>query len=104
MYLVGVPAFAAITGTPIGAALLGATVFLPGDIAKVVVTVLREGRASRVARAHHPEAVAAAPEHGGANRRMSDWLHDSSDRIALAFGGDAVRYGELACAVLPQAG
>jgi biotin transport system substrate-specific component len=40
VYLVGVPAFAAITGTPIGAALLGATVFLPGDIAKVVVAVL----------------------------------------------------------------
>jgi len=40
IYLVGVPVFAAITGTPIGVALLGATVFLPGDIAKVVVTVL----------------------------------------------------------------
>ena len=40
VYLVGVPAFAAITGTPIGIALLGATVYLPGDIAKVVVTVL----------------------------------------------------------------
>jgi biotin transport system substrate-specific component len=40
VYLVGVPAFAAITGTPIGVALLGATIFLPGDVAKVVVTVL----------------------------------------------------------------
>lgn len=40
VYLVGVPVFAAITGTPIGAALLGATVFLPGDAIKVVVTVL----------------------------------------------------------------
>jgi acyl-CoA synthetase (AMP-forming)/AMP-acid ligase II len=30
---------------------------------------------------------------------MSDWLHGSSERIALAFGGDAVRYGELARAV-----
>jgi biotin transport system substrate-specific component len=40
VYLVGVPAFAAITGTPIGVALLGATMYLPGDIAKVVVTVL----------------------------------------------------------------
>ena len=40
VYLVGVPAFAAITETPIGVALLGATMYLPGDIAKVVVTVL----------------------------------------------------------------
>ena len=30
---------------------------------------------------------------------MSDWLHGSSERVALAFGGDAVRYGELARAV-----
>ena len=30
---------------------------------------------------------------------MSDWLHGSSERIALAFGGDSVRYGELARAV-----
>lgn len=30
---------------------------------------------------------------------MTDWLHGSSERIALAFGGDAVRYGELARAV-----
>lgn len=30
---------------------------------------------------------------------MTDWLHGSSDRVALAFGGDAVRYGELARAV-----
>ena len=40
VYLVGVPVFAAITATPIGVALLGATVFLPGDVIKVVVTVL----------------------------------------------------------------
>jgi biotin transport system substrate-specific component len=40
VYLVGVPAFAAMTGTPIGVALLGATAFLPGDVLKVVVTVL----------------------------------------------------------------
>lgn len=40
IYLVGVPVFAAITGTPIGVALLGSAAFLPGDIAKVVVTVL----------------------------------------------------------------
>jgi biotin transport system substrate-specific component len=40
VYLIGVPAFAAITGTPIGVALLGATAFLPGDVLKVVVTVL----------------------------------------------------------------
>lgn len=40
IYLIGVPVFAAITGTPIGVALLGATAFLPGDILKVVVTVL----------------------------------------------------------------
>lgn len=30
---------------------------------------------------------------------MSAWLHGSSERVALAFGGDAVRYGELARAV-----
>lgn len=30
---------------------------------------------------------------------MTDWLHGSSERIALAFGGDAVRYGELSRAV-----
>jgi biotin transport system substrate-specific component len=40
VYLIGVPAFAAMTGTPIGVALLGATAFLPGDVLKVVVTVL----------------------------------------------------------------
>lgn len=40
VYLIGVPVFAANTGTPLGVALLGSTVFLPGDIAKVVVTVL----------------------------------------------------------------
>ncbi|HZW40884.1 MAG TPA: hypothetical protein VFE99_01180, partial [Agromyces sp.] len=26
---------------------------------------------------------------------MSDWLHGSRDDVALAFGGDVVRYGEL---------
>ncbi len=57
IYLVGIPAFAAITGTPIGAALLGATVFLPGDLAKVVVTVLV---AKRVHRAW-PGIIAAQP-------------------------------------------
>ncbi|HET8950901.1 MAG TPA: fatty acid--CoA ligase family protein [Solirubrobacteraceae bacterium] len=30
---------------------------------------------------------------------MSDWLHDSSERVALAFDGDVVRYGELARSV-----
>lgn len=40
VYLVGVPVFAAITPMPIDVALLGATVFLPGDVVKVVVTVL----------------------------------------------------------------
>jgi biotin transport system substrate-specific component len=40
VYAVGVPVFAAITGTPLEVALLGSTVFLPGDVAKVVVTVL----------------------------------------------------------------
>ncbi|BDZ56038.1 hypothetical protein GCM10025870_31110 [Agromyces marinus] len=40
VYLVGVPVFAAITATPIGAALAGSALFLPGDILKVVVTVL----------------------------------------------------------------
>ena len=36
----GAPVFAVITGTPIGAAFAGSLVFLPGDLAKVVVTVL----------------------------------------------------------------
>ena len=40
VYLVGVPVFAAITGTPIGVAIAGSAVFLPGDLVKVVVTVL----------------------------------------------------------------
>ena len=40
IYLVGVPVFAAITGTPLGVAIVGSTVFLPGDVLKVVVTVL----------------------------------------------------------------
>lgn len=40
IYLIGIPVFAAITGTPIGVAIVGATVFLPGDLLKVVVTVL----------------------------------------------------------------
>jgi biotin transport system substrate-specific component len=40
VYAVGVPVFAAITGTPLEVALLGSTVFLPGDVVKVVVTVL----------------------------------------------------------------
>jgi len=40
VYAIGVPVFAAITGTPLEVALLGATVFLPGDVVKVVVTVL----------------------------------------------------------------
>lgn len=40
VYLVGVPVFAARTGTPLGVALAGSAMFLPGDLAKVVVTVL----------------------------------------------------------------
>ncbi|MFF2369678.1 biotin transporter BioY [Agromyces sp. NPDC058110] len=40
IYLVGVPVFAAITGTPLGVAFAGSLVFLPGDLVKVVVTVL----------------------------------------------------------------
>ncbi|WP_448005111.1 biotin transporter BioY [Agromyces bauzanensis] len=40
VYLVGVPVFAAITGTPLGVALAGSALFLPGDVVKVVVTVL----------------------------------------------------------------
>ncbi|MEI9512766.1 biotin transporter BioY [Agromyces sp. CCNWLW213] len=40
IYLVGVPVFAAITGTPLGVAIAGSVVFLPGDLVKVVVTVL----------------------------------------------------------------
>ncbi|WP_448810419.1 biotin transporter BioY [Agromyces bauzanensis] len=40
VYLVGVPVFAAITETPLGVALAGSALFLPGDVVKVVVTVL----------------------------------------------------------------
>ncbi|WP_400999271.1 biotin transporter BioY [Agromyces sp. GXQ0307] len=40
IYLVGVPVFAAITGTPLGVAIAGSAIFLPGDLLKVVVTVL----------------------------------------------------------------
>lgn len=40
VYLVGVPVFAAITGTPLGVAFAGSAVFLPGDLVKVVATVL----------------------------------------------------------------
>lgn len=40
IYLIGVPVFAAITGTPLGVAIAGSAVFLPGDLLKVVVTVL----------------------------------------------------------------
>ncbi|WP_022891734.1 biotin transporter BioY [Agromyces subbeticus] len=40
IYLVGIPVFSVVTGTPIGAAALASTVFLPGDVFKVVVTVL----------------------------------------------------------------
>ncbi|KRE28565.1 hypothetical protein ASG80_20940 [Agromyces sp. Soil535] len=40
VYLVGVPVFAAIMPAPLDVAFLGSTVFLPGDITKVVVTVL----------------------------------------------------------------
>ncbi|GAA2027331.1 biotin transporter BioY [Agromyces tropicus] len=40
IYLVGVPVSAAITGLPLGAVLVGSAAFLPGDLAKVVVTVL----------------------------------------------------------------
>ena len=40
IYLVGVPVFAAITGTPLGVAIAGSAIFLPGDVLKVVVTVL----------------------------------------------------------------
>ncbi|GAA1949644.1 biotin transporter BioY [Agromyces allii] len=40
VYLVGVPVFAVITGTPLGVALAGSLLFLPGDLIKVVVTVL----------------------------------------------------------------
>jgi len=40
VYLVGVPVFAAITGTPLDVSFVGSAVFLPGDLAKVVVTVL----------------------------------------------------------------
>ncbi|MFE5672058.1 biotin transporter BioY [Agromyces sp. NPDC056523] len=40
IYLVGVPMFAVITGTPLTVALAGSLAFLPGDLLKVVVTVL----------------------------------------------------------------
>ncbi|HET8950900.1 MAG TPA: biotin transporter BioY [Solirubrobacteraceae bacterium] len=40
VYAVGVPMLAWITGTPFGVALAGSALFLPGDLIKVVVTVL----------------------------------------------------------------
>ena len=40
VYLIGIPVFAANTGTPLGIAIAGSAIFLPGDILKVVVTVL----------------------------------------------------------------
>ncbi|SIN71154.1 biotin transporter BioY [Agromyces cerinus] len=40
IYLIGVPVFAAITGTPLHLAISGSALFLPGDLLKVVVTVL----------------------------------------------------------------
>ncbi|MGU3492624.1 biotin transporter BioY [Xanthobacteraceae bacterium A53D] len=40
VYLLGVPAFAAIAGVPIGKALAGSAVFLPGDILKAVLAAL----------------------------------------------------------------
>ena len=100
VYLVGVPVFAAITGTPLDVAFLGSLVFLPGDLAKVVVTVL-------VAKGVHrawPGLIAPRPWPwrrwcGGVVRRMNDWLRGSSHDAALAFGGVVVRYGELARAV-----
>lgn len=42
--------------------------------------------------------MAVAPR-GGDPRSMSDWLRGPDGRVALAFGGDAVRYGDLARAV-----
>ncbi len=100
VYLVGVPVFAAITGTPLDVAFLGSLVFLPGDLAKVVVTVL-------VAKGVHrawPGLIAPQPwpwrrRCGGVLGRMNDWLRGSSHDPALAFGGVVVRYGELARAV-----
>jgi biotin transport system substrate-specific component len=40
VYAVGVPVLAWITGTPFGVALAGSALFIPGDLIKVVVTVL----------------------------------------------------------------
>lgn len=40
VYLFGVPIFAVITGTPLGLAIAGSSIFLIGDSIKVVVTVL----------------------------------------------------------------
>ena len=57
VYLVGVPVFAANMGVPLGAAIAGSAIFLPGDILKVVVTVL-------VAKGVHrawPGLIAPAP-------------------------------------------
>lgn len=42
--------------------------------------------------------MAVAPRRGDP-RGMSDWLRGPDGRVALAFGGDAVRYGDLARAV-----
>lgn len=40
VYLIGVPVVAATTGVPLGAALISAAAYFPGDVAKVVVTVV----------------------------------------------------------------
>jgi biotin transport system substrate-specific component len=37
IYAIGIPVSAVVTGTPLGAALVGSFVFLPGDLAKAVI-------------------------------------------------------------------
>ena len=99
IYLVGVPGVRRHHRDPLDVALLGSLVFLPGDIAKVVVTVL-------VAKGVHrawpgliaPRAVAVAPATRRCRpRSMTDWLRGSSHDIALAVRR-ATRAATASCA------
>ena len=98
VYLVGVPVLAANMDLPLGAAIAGSAIFLPGDIL---------GSSSRCS----SRRASIAPGRGSPRRppgrgvaeathpSMSEWLRGTADRVALAFGGDAVRYGGFARAV-----
>ena len=101
VYLVGVPVFAAITGTPLDVAV--------PRLARVPARrprqgrrhrARREGRAPRMAGPHRPAAVAVAARCGGVHRaheRLAARLVATTPPSRSA--GVVVRYGELARAV-----